>query len=462
VTLGAGLALLLLGYGAIVNLRSIKYLVALIALGLVGCAFLVIPRKFNFFLYALGFTLPFFVQLVFMDRDRSAFALTGTILIALTLSIIGLVTGVMGKPKFITEPRISLSFIVFLLACLMSSINTTDFTLTFMGLSQELEMLLLFLILINAVKDEEHLLIFLRGLYLGFVIECLIYYAQNILGFSFDILGNTKFVGATDVEVGRIGSQRGTFSTAPATAALYFSLMTLTLTGLYLSRRKLAIQIKPIFGMILGGSCLILAAKRAPMSGFALGVGAMLFLIAMWAPWALKRLATVVVSLAIPLLVFLPIFLLRASADHEAAYEERLNLTRISFRMYKAHPVIGVGFGTYDTQKRAYLPPEWKGWIYTVHNHYLLILSETGAIGLIALIILHLWVLRVAYLGIGKVSPEFRPLQISILAGLLAMYWEQNWDIFSSRQQNYLFWLLAAMAVVLPRVLRPARQGEPA
>jgi O-antigen ligase len=235
--------------------------------------------------------------------------------------------------------------------------------------------------------------------------------------------------------------------------------MTLSLTGLYLSRKKLAIRVKPILGMILGGSCLILAAKRAAMSGFVLGVAVMLLLISMWAPWALKRLATVVVSLAIPLLILLPIFLLRASADHEAAYEERLNLTRISWKMYRAHPVIGVGFGTYDSLKRAYLPPEWKGWIYTVHNRYLLVLSETGALGFVSLIVLHLCVLRLAYVGIGRISAEFRPVQISLVAGLLAMYWEQNWDIFNSRQQGYLYWLVSAMAICLPRALCSVPQG---
>jgi O-antigen ligase len=451
VTLGAGLALLLLGYGAIVNLRSIKYLVALIALGMVGCAFLVIPRKFNFFLYSLSFTLPFFVQFIITERDRSVFAVTGTVLIALTLSIIGLLTGAIEKSKLVFEPRITLPFIVFILACLVSGINTTDYTLTFMGIAQELEMLFLFLVLINVVTGEERVLLFLRGLYLAFVIECLIYYAQNLLGFSFDILGNTKYVGATDVEAGRIGSQRGTFGAAPATAAIYFSVLTLSLTGLYLSRKRLALRIKPILGMVLGGSCLILAAKRAPMSGFVLGVLTMVLLNSMWAHWAVKRLATVLASLAIPLLIFLPVFLLRASADHEAAYEERMNLTRISWNMVKSHPAIGVGFGTYDTMKRGYLPPEWKGWIYTVHNHYLLVLSETGIVGFVALIILHLSILRTAYRGIRIISPEFRPFQISLVAGLIAMYWEQNWDIFNSRPQNYLFWLVGAMAVFLPR-----------
>jgi O-antigen ligase len=129
--------------------------------------------------------------------------------------------------------------------------------------------------------------------------------------------------------------------------------------------------------------------------------------------------------------------------------------------MYDAHPVLGVGFGTYDSVKRSYLPPDWSGWLYTVHSRYLLILAETGAVGFAALILIYLMVLRAAYLGIGRIAPEFRPLQISFVAGLVAIYWEQLWDIFNSRQQEYIFWFLAAMAVALPSALsaNPAKEG---
>ena len=459
-TLVASLALLIVGAGAILSLRSLKYLGAVIVASVAGAAFLALPKKFEFFLFASGFTIPYYVAVILLERDKTDLVVTGTSLVIAVLAIVALATGVIDKSSWTFEPGISVPMLVFLCAGVLSFVNTTDRTLTLMALAQELEMLFIFLVLVNVMRNEAQAVTFLRGLYLGFAFQCVVYVVQNFLGFSFDIVGNTKFTGATDLEAGRIGSQRGTFANAPAVAALYFSLMTLTLTGLYLSRRRLSIRLMPLLGMMMGFACLLLSAKRAAMLGFALALLVMIVLLPRYSPGALRRLLPMLGSLVLAFLVCLPVFLIRMGANHEAAYDERVNLTRVAWNMYDAHPVTGVGFGTYDSVKKDYLPPDWAGWLYTVHTRYLLVLAETGAVGLAALILVYFMILRAACIGIREIAPEFRPLQVSLVAGLVAVYWEQLWDIFNSRQQAYLFWFLAAMAVALPRALRslPARE----
>ncbi len=459
-TAAAALVLLLLGYEAILSLRSVKYLSALIVVGLVSAIFLILPRKFNFFLYAAGLTMPYYVQVILLDRDRTTLSVSGTSLVIIVMVIIGFANGALDKSRINFEPRITIPFFLFLCACLLSLVNTTDRTISLVSLVQETEMLLIFLVLINAIHDEPNAIIFLRGLYMGFAIQCVIYVMQNMLGYSFDIVGNTRWGGFTDAEAGTVASQRGTFGNAPATAALYFSLMTLSLIGLHLSRRKLSVRLAPGVGMMMGLCCLVLSTKRSPMAGIVLALMVMLVLLLRHDPGALRKLYKVLVGLAIAFLLCLPVFLIRVSADHEAAFEERANLTRVAWNMYHAHPVLGVGFGTYDTVKRSYLPPDWKGWLYTVHTRYLLILAETGAVGFTALIILYLMVLWVAYKGIRRIAPGLRPLQISLVAGIVATYWEQVWDVFDSRQQSYLYWFLAALAVALPRSLPASNARE--
>jgi putative inorganic carbon (HCO3(-)) transporter len=460
-----GLAVLIGAWQAILGLRSYKYLIALIVIGLAAIAFLMIPRKFNFFLYAIGFTLPFFVMVILLDRDKTILALTGTTLMMVGTAVVGFTTGVMGKPKIILEPRITFPMLFFIGTCLLTLAVTTDKTLTVICAIQEMEMLFFFLVLVNAITDEGRLVIFLKGLFLSLVIECGIYYMQNALGFSFDILGNMKSGGTTDLESGRLGSQRGTWANAPATAALYFSLMTLLLTGLYLSKKKLPVRLHPLVGMMLSLSCLVLSTKRAAMSGFSIGLVVMICMLPRFAPGALRKLAIVLGSLAIPFIVCLPVFILRAEANHESAYEERANLTKVAWNMYHAHPVLGIGFGTYDSVKREYLPPGWTGWLYKVHTRYLLILSETGTVGFAALIFLYLSILRTAYRGITRVASAYQPLQIALMCGVVALLYEQVWDIFDSRQQGYLFWLITSLAVILPRVFpaeAPTRVSEAA
>lgn len=203
---------------------------------------------------------------------------------------------------------------------------------------------------------------------------------------------------------------------------------------------------------------MVLSTKRAPIAGFVLGLLTMCLLLYRRAPGAMHRLVRVLAVLAIPVVVLFPVLLLRAEADHEAAYEERMNLTRVAWEMFDAHPVIGVGYGTYDTVKRAYLPPDWSGWLYLVHNQYLMDLAETGVVGLGASILLFVMILRTAYRGIGLVDPAYRPLQVALVAAFPAIFWEMYWDTFNGRQQGYMLWFLVALAVLVPRILR----SEPA
>jgi len=453
-------ALLAAAAWAILNIASPKYLGAIIAASLAGAVLLALPNWFDFLLYAAGFTMPYFVEFIFLTRDRGTLVITGTTLVAAVLAIVGMATGRMGRSRATLVPGVTLAMLAFLCANLLSLVNTSDTTLTLMSVLQEAEMLFVFLVLVNAMDDEAHLVLFLRGLYLGFAIQCVIYVIQNALGFSFDVLGNTNFTGATDLEAGRIGSQRGTFANAPATAALYFSLMTLTLMGLHLSRRKLPVRLMPVAGMMMGLGCLVLSAKRAPMLGFALAVVTMGVLLARHAPAALRRLLPVFISLGLAFLVCLPVFILRAEANHEAALRERSNLTRVAWNMYDAHPVLGVGAGTYDSIKKEYLTSDWSGWLYTVHTRYLLVLAESGLVGLVTMLVLYAIILKAAHAGVRRVAPDLRPLQVSLVAGLVAIYWEQIWDIFNSRQQGYLFWFMAALAVALPRAMPAAPIGD--
>ena len=445
----------------ILKSHSLKYPAALIVAAAAVSLFMIVRHKYVVAIFSAGFTLPFFVQYLVVQRDKQALGVTGTFLVMLTLLAAAYASGAFRGGRFFACPSIVGPMLLFLFACLASMVNTPDRTLSLIALEREAEMLLVFLILINVLTQAANVFHFLSGLYIGFAIECVIYVIQNILGYSFDILGNTHFEGTTDVVAGRIGFQRGTFAASQHTPAEYFCVLTLFLVGVYLSRRRLRFRMNPMVGMLMGGACLLLAAKRAPLAGFAFGLTALCLLLAAYSRGSLRRLAPLVAVLALPALALLPLLWMRTHQDNEGALEERMNLTHIAWQMYSAHPALGAGLGTYDSVKREFLPDDWKGWLYTVHNRYMLLLAETGSFGLGSLLLLYAVVLWQAFRGIKRIEDDYRPIQIALVGIFVAFYWEMFWHMFDSKQQNYLFWFMSALSIALPRVFPNRRIAAP-
>ena len=455
---------LLLGCGAlfacaqiILRSHSLKYPTALIVAAAAASVFLMVRRRYDAAVFLTGFTLPFFIQFLVVQRDKQALGITGTFLVLLTLLATGLASGAFRWSRFFGCPAITWPVLVFLFAGVVSMVNTPDRTLSLIALDREAEMLLVFLLLINVFSEAVQVFRFLSGLYLGFAIECGIYVIQNILGYSFDILGNTRFEGTTDVQAGRIGFQRGTFAASQHAPAEYFCVLTLFLVGVFLAGRRFPIRMNPMLGMLMGGGCLLLAAKRAPLAGFAMGLTVICILVAVYSRRSMRRLVPLVAVLALPALALMPLLMLRTHQGNESALEERMNLTHVAWQMWESHPALGIGIGTYDSVKRQFLPDDWQGWLYTVHNRYLLLMAETGSFGLAALLAMYLAVLWQAFRGIVRIDPDYRPVQIALVGIFVAFYWEMVWHMFDSKQQNYLFWFLASIAVALPRVF-PARR----
>ena len=300
-------ALLFASVQLILKSHSVKYPAALIVCAAAASVFMTIRRKLVVAIFSAGFILPFYVQFVLVERGNQVLAVSGAFLVMLILLAVAYGTGALQGKRFFPCASIVGLALLFLIAGVASMLNTTDRMLSLIALEREAEMPIVFLILINVLSEAGYLLCFLRGLFAGFAIECGIYVIQNILGYSFDILGNTRIEGTTDVASGRIGFQRGTFGASPHTAAEYFCVLTLLLVGVYLSRARRAIGIRPVAGILMGGGCLLLAAKRAPLAGFMFGLVTICILLAVHARWALRRLAPLLVALAVPTLVLLPL-----------------------------------------------------------------------------------------------------------------------------------------------------------
>ncbi|MBI5650971.1 MAG: O-antigen ligase family protein [Chloroflexi bacterium] len=103
--------------------------------------------------------------------------------------------------------------------------------------------------------------------------------------------------------------------------------------------------------------------------------------------------------------------------DANFAVVERMAHWQAAAEMFAEHPWLGVGFGNYEPVYPAYALPRWNDPLGHAHNYYLNIAAETGAIGLIAYLILWIAATWHAWRAIRQSSG----MQRGIAAGLLGM-----------------------------------------
>jgi putative inorganic carbon (hco3(-)) transporter len=136
----------------------------------------------------------------------------------------------------------------------------------------------------------------------------------------------------------------------------------------------------------------------------------------------------------------------RLSADDHGAAHSRIPLMHLAFRMIAANPVLGVGANNFTAAMDHYAGSEFRSeWIYTVHNEFLLVCSETGVIGLAAYLCIYSNIIRRAW-RLWKTRDEmFAALGLGIVAGFCGFLSHMFVDIFSDGGLLHLIWLFAAL-----------------
>ncbi len=103
--------------------------------------------------------------------------------------------------------------------------------------------------------------------------------------------------------------------------------------------------------------------------------------------------------------------------DANFAVVERMAHWQIALNMFTEHPAFGVGIGNYAPVYPEYALPRWSDPLGHAHNYYLNIAAETGAIGLLAYLILWASALWQAWRAIRVSQGWMR----GVAAGLLGM-----------------------------------------
>jgi O-antigen ligase len=148
---------------------------------------------------------------------------------------------------------------------------------------------------------------------------------------------------------------------------------------------------------------LLIAQALANSRGAQLGMLALLLTLLV-VGWRRERLAGLVALVGVPLVVLAWVtHIIPASVQEQLLAQVRLNdvlsgqvndanfstVERLAhwiagLRMFAAHPLLGVGAGSYDAAYAAYALPDWPESLGHAHNYYINVAAETGVLGLLA------------------------------------------------------------------------------
>ncbi len=211
----------------------------------------------------------------------------------------------------------------------------------------------------------------------------------------------------------------------------------------------------------LGGFALLLTQTRTAWIGLIIGGGGIL--------WAAVRRGELraqrVLSLAgvglVALLAAWPFIAGRVQENHVDDYETRKALVDIAVEMIKTHPFVGIGLNTATGQVRAYAAQAGvKGWVFIVHNQFLLVWAETGLLGILAFV----WLFRIGLQAASRLKrsadPELRNAGLWLFWSFVMLIWALNMDNVSGTATYKLVFLLFGVAAGAARLVRSDAGAE--
>ena len=336
-------------------------------------------------------------------------------------------------------------------------------------------MFLLFAYLALRISARRHVYAVLGGLGAVAVLELVVVVLQwrtgGVLGLSF--LGVPTELGDRVTDTTVLGRPFGTVLHPVFLGAVLGALATVAtalLVGLRnpLLRLAAAVVVASCFGAVwlAQARAAFVAAGLACAVVVAVGVRRRQV-----APAALLRIGLAGLVVALP---FAAQIIDKISANFGTGHffteiDSRLELNDTAERMFADHPFLGVGLNNYELVQGAYDQAPVIFFGHPVHNIYLLVLAETGIVGLAGFALVGLAVARVALRLTRSPDRLLAAVGTGVLAAVAFFAVEEVLG-FSLRQDAPLavFWMLAGLAVagerlgppIPARVPRLARVGR--
>jgi putative inorganic carbon (HCO3(-)) transporter len=413
----------------------------------------------------LDIPFEFGTHLYYRERDAALGALGGLSISATTLALAGLYLSWFIRSQVrrssVASPslNISLPLLLYFGITTLSVAVAQDVSLSLFEVFLLLEACLVYFYVANNVRTRQDVLFVMSLFLIACLLESLVMILLRFTGMPPTIWGIPSHVRVdTDVKESfvRIGGTVG----APNFAAAYLSISLASAAGLLFTNLGRAYKWLAIAVMGFGGVALILTFSRGGWMALALSLTLICLLGWRRSGLSLKTPIAVLLILGMLYLPFHSAISARLFGDDKGSAESRIPLMRLAFRIIEDNPILGVGANNFTVVMDGYLTSDFRvGWLFAVHNKYLLVLAETGIIGLLAFLGFLLDALRKGWQCWARQDRLLSPLALGIMAGIAGHMVHMTVDVFRGRPTQQLLWLLAGLLAAMHRIC-VANQGS--
>jgi O-antigen ligase len=406
----------------------------------------------------LDIPFQFGTHLFYREGDDALGALAGLSISSTTMALAGLYLSwlmrALANRKSELRPRIHFSpaLLSYIAIVLLSVLVAQDATLSLFEVFLLVQASLVYVYVANFVRTRQDVQFVVSVLLIGCLLESLAMIALKINGMPTAIWGlpsNIHWIHMdTDARLGfaRIGGTIG----SPNTAGAYLSIVLATAAALQFT--SLGRVHKWLAALVLGvgGVALIFTFSRGAWIAFAVSIAVLCFVAWHRRGLSLKAPIAIIMILTLLYLPFHESISGRLLGDDRGSAESRIPLMNLAFRIIEDNPVLGVGANNFTVVMSHYLTPEFRrGFLFAVHNKYLLILSETGIGGLLAFLAFLLGAMRKGWRCWRLQDRFLSPLALGFTAALVGHMLQMGVDVFRGRPIQQLVWLVAGLLTAM-------------
>jgi putative inorganic carbon (HCO3(-)) transporter len=315
---------------------------------------------------------------------------------------------------------------------------------------------LLYVYVINNVRSREDLLFIVVMLLVGLITESLIIILMQVTGRGFSIagiMGDIYAQSATPDGISRIG---GTLKSANL-AGSYLSMLLVPTFSILILKHKRFYKWLALSAFICGAIALILTGSRG--AWLATFVSFLIFGYYVFRKgWLNLRVLVigVVIGILILLVFYTPIYQ-RVFGDDAGAAAGRIPQYQVAFQIIREDPFFGVGANNYPVIQRWYLAQDANNGVFkwAVHNKYLLVWAETGFFGLLFFVLFLISTIHQGFKITRVKDLILAPLALGFTAAITGLMVHMFFDVFHSRSDVQLLWLVAGLLMVMSYLQSP-------